>query len=207
MPLTRRSAKVQASFRRGGKALAKAENGASISGWRLSGWGFAASLLLIPVIGMQVSDEWQWTGSDFVFAAVMIGGTGLLLEMVARASGNWAYRAGAAVALLTNFLLIWINAAVGIIGDEGDPANMMYFGVIATALAGAFLARFRPQGMAVAMGGAAVATLLVGIAALVTGLGATQPPGPLGIQILNGFFAGLWLLSAMFFRKSALGAA
>lgn len=170
---------------------------------RIAGWGFAALLMIVPVVGMQVSDEWQWTGSDFVFAGIMIGGTGLLLELAARASRNWAYRSGVAVALLASFLLIWINGAVGIIGNENNPANLMYFGVILIGLLGAIFARFRSAGMALAMFGASLATVLIGAIVLVAGWGATEPPGLMGIVMLNGFFAGLWLISAALFRQVA----
>lgn len=170
---------------------------------RIAGWSFAAVLMLVPVIGMQVSNEWQWTGSDFVFAGIMIGGTGLLLELTARSSPSWAYRGGMLLALMANFLLIWINGAVGIIGSENNPANLMYAGVIGIALVGALVARFRAAGMALAMLAASLATVAIAVVVLVAGWGALEPPGALGVVILNGFFAMLWLLSAALFRKAA----
>jgi hypothetical protein len=44
---------------------------------------------------------------------------------------------------------------------------------------------------------------LVAVVALVAGLGATEPPGPLGILILNGFFVTLFVGSASLFRRAA----
>lgn len=173
------------------------------NGWRIAGWSLAALLMMVPMVGMRVSDEWKWSPGDFVFAAVMIGGTGLLFELAVRSSKHWAYRVGAAVALVATFLLIWINAAAGIIGDEGNPANLLFLGVIAVALAGALVARFRPQGMARAMLVAAVAEAMIGVAVRTLGWGADEPPGMLGVQILNGFFVALWLVSAALFRAAA----
>ena len=46
--------------------------------WRIARWTVAGMLLAIPALAMQVSDEVNWTVSDFVFAGVMIIGTGLL---------------------------------------------------------------------------------------------------------------------------------
>jgi hypothetical protein len=43
------------------------------------------------------------------------------------------------------FILIWMNLAVGIIGSEDNPANLMYGGVLAVAIVGAFMVRFRPM--------------------------------------------------------------
>lgn len=40
--------------------------------WRVMGWGIAAGILLLPFIAMQFTREANWTGSDFIFAAVLI---------------------------------------------------------------------------------------------------------------------------------------
>jgi hypothetical protein len=64
---------------------------------------------------------------------------------------NITYKFAVGVALLAAFLLIWLSLGVGIIGSDGDPANLMYFGVLAVGLIGAFHARFRAVGMARAL--------------------------------------------------------
>ena len=104
-------------------------------------------------------------------------------------------------------LLVWINGAVGIIGDEGNPANLMYFGVIGAALVGALVARFEARAMSRAMAVATGCMLLVTMIAFAGGLGATEPPGRGGILALNLFFALLWGSSAWMFRKTAQGQA
>ena len=43
-----------------------------------------ALLLLLPAIALLFTDEVQWTAGDFLFAAVLLGGTGLLVELVVR---------------------------------------------------------------------------------------------------------------------------
>jgi hypothetical protein len=182
--------------------VAMVDKGKSWSLWRIAGWTFAGLLLLLPLVAMQFTDEVKWDGLDFIFAAVMIGGTGLAFELAVRASASFAYRFGVAVALAAGFLLIWINGAVGIIGDEDNPANLMYGGVLAAALIGAIVARFRPAGMVRAMLVAASAQALIAAIASIGGLGASEPPGPLGILALNGFFVLLWLFSAAMFRKA-----
>jgi hypothetical protein len=166
--------------------------------WRLLGWGSAAALLLVPLVA-----GFPWTLSDYVFAAVIFALVGGTFELAARKSGNHWYRGGVAVALGTAFLLVWINAAVGIIGGEGNPANLMFLGVIAIAVTGALVARFEPGGMAVAMAAAAAAEALVGVIVLVGQLGAKEPPGMVGVLVLIGFFAVTWLLSAWLFRMAA----
>ncbi len=166
--------------------------------WRIVGWGAATFLLMVPLVA-----SWPWTALDFVFAGVLFAAVGGTLELAARMTRNTAYRAGVGVALAAAFLLIWINAAVGIIGSEGNPANAMYIGVLGIAALGAVVARARPGGMARAMTAAAAAQLLVALIALLAGLGATEPPGPTGVLLLNGFFVALFLGSAALFRVAA----
>jgi hypothetical protein len=124
-------------------------------------------------------------------------------ELAARLTRNIAYRAAVGVALVAVFVLIWINLAVGIIGSEDNPANLMYGGVLAVGILGAFLVRFQPDGMARALEATALAQALVGVIALIAGLGSTGANWPAALVFLTGFFAALWLMSAWLFRKVA----
>ena len=80
-----------------------------------------ASILMVPLVAMQFTDEVMWTLSDFVFAGILIFGTGLLYQLATGLTANTAYRAGMGLALATTFILLWINGAVGVIGDSDDP--------------------------------------------------------------------------------------
>lgn len=117
-------------------------------------------------------------------------------------TGNITYRFAVGVALVAAFLLAWLSLGVGIIGRDGDPANLMYFGVLAVGIIGALIARFRPRGMARALFATAVAQAVVAIIALSAGLG--EPwSGPLELSALNGFFVTLFIGSALLFRRAA----
>jgi hypothetical protein len=152
---------------------------------------------------MQFTDEVKWDLSDFALLAVMLAAAGGTLELAVRTTGNPAYRAGALVAIAAAFMLIWVNLAVGIIGSEDNPVNLMYGGVLTIALIGALVARFQPLGLARAMAATAVAQVGIGAAALAAGWGSAAPSFPEAILFLTGFFAALWLLSARFFRRAA----
>jgi hypothetical protein len=156
-----------------------------------------AFLLLIPLLA-----NWPWSLGDFVIAGALIFGTGFALVLVARKGGNIAYRFAVGVALAAVFLLVWINLAVGIIGEPDEVANLMYVGVLAVGIAGVFVARFRPQEMARGLIATALAQALVAVIALVLGLGSGSPPGVMGILILNGFFVSLFVGSALLFRRA-----
>jgi len=170
----------------------------------MAAWAAAALLLLLPLVAMQFTDEVVWDVADFAFAGALLVGTGVTFELAARKTGDSAYRAAVGVALAAAFILIWVNGAVGIIGSEDNPANLMYFGVLAVGIIGALLARFQPLGMARALFATALAQTSVAVIAVIAGLG--QPwSGPLELSALNGFFVALFLGSAWLFRKAARG--
>jgi hypothetical protein len=114
------------------------------------------------------------------------------------------YRLAVGVALAAAFLLVWLSLGVGIIGRDGDPANVMYFGVLAVGIIGALIARFRPRGMARALFATALAQTSVAGIALGAGLGYPWS-GPLELIALNGFFIALFVGSAWLFRRAAHG--
>lgn len=163
--------------------------------WRIAGWGVAAGLLLLPLIGMQVSDDVRWGAGDFVLAALMLGGIGIGVELASRRRTAATYRAGAAIALLTGTLLIWINLAVGIVGTEGNSANLLFGFVIATAVGGAIAAAGAPAALARAMFATALAQAAVGVAVPLENFGLPA------LAMLG--FTMLWMLSAWLFRAAA----
>lgn len=170
--------------------------------WRIAAWAAAALLLLLPLFAMQATDQVVWDVTDFAIFGALLVGVGVTYELAARRTGKTAYRWAVGVALAAVFLLFWVNGAVGIIGDEGDDANLMYYGVLAVGIIGAIIARFKPHGMARALFATALAQALVAVIALVAGLGAPLS-GPAEILILNGFFVALFVGSAWLFRHAA----
>lgn len=136
------------------------------SGWRLGGWGVAALILLLPAVAMQAGAEVDWGPEDFVLAGLLIGGVGLVFELAVRRARSLAYRMGVAAALAAAFTIVWADAGVGMIGDEGNPYNLLFLGVILLALAGAAVARFRAGGMAAAMTVAAAAHAAIALAGM-----------------------------------------
>lgn len=74
------------------------------------------SLLLIPLIAMQFTDEVNWTPLDFVIAGVLLLVTGLIFDLVIRKVKNIKYRIAILIILLLGLFLIWAELAVGIFG-------------------------------------------------------------------------------------------
>ncbi|MBD2068008.1 hypothetical protein H6F93_10800 [Leptolyngbya sp. FACHB-671] len=114
------------------------------------------------------------------------------------------YRVAASVAIATALILVWLSLGVGIIGKDGDLANLMYFGVLAVGIIGSLIARFRPRGMSRALFATALAQKSVATVALTAQL--SYPwSGPLELTVLNGFFIALFVGSAWLFRRAARG--
>jgi hypothetical protein len=169
------------------------EAGASrISWWA---WALAGALWLLPLVLSGFTDEMQWDRADFVVWAIMLSIAATAVEIGARVSRSRPYRAAVGIAAAAGFLMTWANLAVGIIGNEDNPINLIFFGVLAVGVAGALLARFRAAGMAYAMLATAVAQLLAAIVALLLD-GAH-------VFVLTGVFVAIWLTSAMLFRRAA----
>ena len=170
--------------------------------WRAIGWGSAVALLALPFIAMQFTRDVIWTLSDFVAFGVMLLLVGIPLELAVRMSRNWSYRGGALLALLGMFLTIWANLAVGIVGSEGNPANMWFFAALLVGIAGSAIGRFRAKGMAIAMVATAAA---IGFAFAVAVMGPTDEPNVSHWLELAGtsVFAALFLGSAALFRRAA----
>jgi hypothetical protein len=122
------------------------------------------------------------------------------------AETNAPYKFACGIAIAAALLLAWLSLGVGIIGRDGDPDNRMYLGVLLVGIAGALIARFRPQGMARALIATALAQATVAVIALAAGLGRPWS-GPLELVLLNGFFVALFVISAWLFSRAARAAA
>lgn len=176
--------------------------GAHGNRWRIAGWSAAAGLVLLPLVAMQFTDEVNWDLFDFAFAIVLIGSVGIALELALRTTRNAAWGAGAAVALGATFLLVWINAAVSIIGGDDSPAKPLYLGVLAVAVFGAAIARLRAAAMARAMVAAAAAQVAVPVIAQLSGLGVSVFDDIRKVLILTAGFVVMWLVAAWLFWRA-----
>jgi hypothetical protein len=144
----------------------------------------------------QGTDGVNWGPMDFAIIGVLVLSSGLLYEYASSRGGTVAHKAAVGIAVLAGLGLIWVNLAVGMIGDEGNPANLMYIFVLFVALIGASIARFEPREASIAMFATAAAQAAVALIALVAGLGP---------QLLaDAFFIAAWVASGLLFRQASL---
>ena len=158
----------------------------------------ALLILLVLLITIQSTDEVAW--GIFVFAFTVLFGASFAYESIIKKSAPTIYKAAIAIAIVTILILFWINGAVGIIGSEDNPANLMYLGVIIIVIIGSLISQFKPRRMALTLSLAALVQILVPIIALII----WRPKvdlGVLGIFILNGFFVAMFIISASLFKR------
>jgi len=161
----------------------------------------AAFPLLIPLIAMQFTNEVNWTAFDFVFAWVLLSGAGLAFVFIASRSKNTIYRAATGLTVLTALLLVWANGAVGLIGNEDNPANLLYGAVPAVLFLGSILVWFRARGMSYVVFAAALTQLLVPLVAFFI----WQPSidqNLIKVVAVSSFFAVLWAGAALLYRRA-----
>lgn len=161
-----------------------------------------SAILMVPLLAMMFTNEVNWDLLDFIIMGSLLFGTGLTYVLISRNLNSIAYRIAVGVAAVAGLLLIWMNLAVGIIGSEDNPVNLLYGGVLAIGIIGAGVARFQPRGMSHALFATALAQMLVPVIALVFWRPSlNEPPGTLGTFILNAFFAVLFVVSGLLFRR------
>ena len=169
-----------------------------LNGWRIAGWGMAAALLLIPAVAMRFTSEVNWTTSDFVFAAVLLGALGLGVEIALRVGRTWLHRVGIALMALTGFMTVWSDVAVGLLGDEDEITNLAFVALVGVGVLATLLVRFRPGAMRWIAATLSAGQFAIGI---VAGLW-TMPGHAIEWGVL-AFFAALWAAAAFCFDAAS----
>jgi hypothetical protein len=157
----------------------------------------AGLILLIPLV-LTLLGKWQWDRPGvYVLAFVLLFGSGLTYELVAKKMENKAYRFAVGLAVGTACVLSWVNLVR--VSESEQAANLLYYGVLALGAVAAVIARFQPRGMARALFATALAQVL---APMILLFFCGIRPGP-GLAIGFGgdaFFAGLFVTSALLFQ-------
>jgi len=102
----------------------------------------------------------------------------------------------------TALVLIGMAFDVGIVGEVGDRADLLYGTVIAVGAVGAILARLRAPAMARVLFATAATHVVVAVIALLTGR--PQAAGTPAEVFLGGnvFFFVLWMAAGLLFRHA-----
>jgi len=164
-------------------------------------WAIVGLLILFIPLAMQFTNEVQWNEAiAYTIMLLAVGGIYELWQWLKKR--NITYRFAFIVGLMTALFIGWVNGAVGIIGSEDNPANLLYGAVFIIGLIGLIISRFKPLGMARTLFVAAFVQLLIPAFALFIWPAQTSwgEAGVIGVFIFNSIFAILFIVSAMLFR-------
>jgi hypothetical protein len=71
-------------------------------------------LLLLPLIGMLISDEINWSAVDFIIMGVLILSLSFSIKLFLNTTKKLKYRIIGISLILLVFIMIWAELAVGI---------------------------------------------------------------------------------------------
>jgi hypothetical protein len=74
-------------------------------------------LLLIPLVGMLISDEVNWSLFDFMIMGMLILSLSFGIKQLLQATIKYKYKALFIALFLLVFMLVWFELAVGIFGS------------------------------------------------------------------------------------------
>jgi hypothetical protein len=158
----------------------------------------ALAVLMAPLVASHVVEGWNWSAGTFAFVYVLFFGTGMAYAVIARKMGAWSYKAGVGIALVAGFALGWSNMVH--VADSENPANLVYYSVLAVGGVGAWLARLESRGLARTL--FAMAAMLALIAVM---LPSGAPPYlARNMAIGHGVFVALFTASGLLFRHASL---
>jgi len=76
-----------------------------------------ASLLIIPFVAMQFTNEIKWSLFDFIAAAILLFSSALAVEFALRKTKKTTYRIMACTIIVMVLAIVWAELAVGIFGS------------------------------------------------------------------------------------------
>ncbi len=144
----------------------------------------------------------NWTLLDYVLFTLLLSGPLIALWYFLRSERKVFYRLGVLFAAVGVFLVLWVNGAVGILGEAGSHASMIYVVIPFIALAGAFKTRARTKGLTMTMLILVGAMALIPLFALVLGLITFEAVMIGETAFISVTLAIPFLVAAMLFRIS-----
>lgn len=111
------------------------------------------------------------------------------------AAGRRSYVLASAMTLVGGLLVVMANLAVGIIGNEENPLNLVFYSVLLIGVVGAVWSRFSAAGLARTLRAMAAGQLLLAIVAYALGWAF--------LPVFTLVYVAWWLTAAHLFAKAA----
>lgn len=145
----------------------------------------------------------DWSPADYLLFGLMVAALMTGLVLARRWSVHAAYGSGAMLALGAGFVMSWANGAVGLIGSEDDPRNLVFLTLPAVGLAGAALSRLRASGLARTCMAMLLVQLVIGAGFGIARLTGSGDLPARDILLTTLVFGVAWALAAVLFRRAA----
>lgn len=160
-------------------------------------------ILLIPLVGTFTVEGWNWDAFDFVIAGIVLFTVFFMIEFLARKMRDIPSRIAAGITVIMTLLIVWVNLAVGIIGD-GNNTSACYMLVVPVGFLGLAVSRLKPKGLSVTAFCMAAIMLLVPTVAWLTGnQDLEQDPNVLKVFVLSAGFAFWYAVAGALFLSTA----
>src|SRR3989339_1236658 len=159
-------------------------------------WAIVVLFILLIPLAMQFTNEVQWNEA-IAYGVILLAVGGIYELWQWLKTCDRTYRIAFGVGLAGVLLLGWVSGAVGIIGSENQPVNLMYWAVPAVLLTGSLISSFKPRGMALTLFAVALVQFLVPVVALTISPEVSWGNvGVIGVFVTNSLFAVMFVVSA-----------
>lgn len=98
------------------------------------------------------------------------------------------------MSVMGGFLMVWANLAVGIIGNEEDPRNLMFYGVLLIGVVGALVTKFNARGLTWTVRTMAAAQVVIFLVSALLDWAL--------LPVFTVFYVSLWVIAGELFKKS-----
>lgn len=168
-------------------------------------WAVVGLVILSIPLAMQFTNEVQWNEAiAYTVIMLAVGGVYELWQWLKKC--NSTYRSAFVVGLMGALFIGWVNGAVGIIGSEDNPANLLYGSVFIIWLVGSLISRFKARGMTRTLLLVAVVQILIPVFALFVWPAQTTwgGAGVIGVFVLNFILAIPFVVSTLLFWRASI---
>lgn len=171
---------------------------------RMIMWGIISVLIVAIRWVTLLTDQSQW--SEALGYSMILGIIGITYELwMWLKTQTKIYRLAFLIGLGWMLFLGLANGAVGIIGSENNPANLMYWAVFAVWIIGSLISKFKSRGMRVTLFITAFVQLAVPVFAFFVwpAQASWGNAGVMWVFVINLIFALLFVVSALLFGRAS----
>lgn len=169
---------------------------------RIIVWTVVGVLILLLPLAMLFTNEVQWN-ETFAYCIMLLAIGGIYELWRWLKTKSMKYHFAFDVGLFGMIFLGWVSGAIGIIGSENNPLNLMYWAVPIVGFIGSVISQLKSRGMTRTLFTVAIVQFLVPVIALIISPEVSfGNAGVMGVVAVNFIFVILFATSALLFRRS-----